>query len=501
MKLNPTLQISAPRPLRTSAFSLQPLTFPHWLLAIVSSFVIGHSSLPCRAGLPEPYNLIYGAIEMDGHWVTAADTNVTVEARRLPTGATIASYRMGSQASASNYYALKIRLETPAPADIMQAAEVGTTLYITVLKGTAAKNQLEYAMGTRGGVMRLDFGNIDTDGDGLPDGWEQAYLLGLQSGAGDDPDHDGVSNLDEYRLGTNPSRADARHPADLDQDWVISVPELAAYYGAWKKGQAWTVAPTNITLEYVTRATYLWEQGGYYKQDITVTNVAPLWWITTPAPTNALLAAGADAPAMAKELASDGPLNGVAPDGPLNVVTLGSVLYRSGQPISLTNRVSVTTGLRTYAVEQFVPRGWTLVSVGNGVWDSTNSKAKWGPFFDRASRDLVVTVLPPPGANGLQSVPGAAAYDGHRIAVAGVRIVADAPSLAARMILKPNGHATRWVLDAVPGSSYVLESSSDLKQWESVSEAPADDQGRAELADPDPTAAVTRFYRARLVQP
>ncbi|MEI7941112.1 MAG: hypothetical protein WCK27_30930 [Verrucomicrobiota bacterium] len=461
-------------------------------MAIVSSFVIGHSSLPCFAALPEPYNLIYGAIEMDGHIVTAADTTVTVEARRLPTGATIASYRMGSQTSASNYYALKIRLESPAPDDIMQAAETGTTLYLTVLKGTMVKNQLEYDMGERGAVKRLDFGNIDTDGDGLPDGWEQAYLFGLQSGAGDDPDHDGVSNLDEYRLGTNPSRADGRHPADLNQDWVISVPELAAYYGAWKKGQAWTIAPTNITLEYVTCATYLWEQGGYYKQDLTVTNAAPLWWISTPAPANASMLASLDAPAMAKELASD---------GPLNVVTLGSVLYRAGQPISLTNRVSVTTGLRTYAVEQFVPLGWTLVSVGNGVWDSTNSKAKWGPFFDRASRDLVLTVLPPPGANGWQSVPGAAAYDGHRVTVAGVRIVADAPSLTARMVLKPNGHATRWALDAVPGSSYALEASSDLKKWESVSQAPADEQGRAELADPDPTVAVTRFYRARLVQP
>lgn len=109
---------------------------------------------------------------MDGHWVTAADTTVTVEARRLPTGATIASYRIGSQASASNYYALKIRLESPAPDDIMQAAETGTTLYLTVLKGTMVKNQLEYDMGERGVVKRLDFGNIDTDHDGLPDGWE-----------------------------------------------------------------------------------------------------------------------------------------------------------------------------------------------------------------------------------------------------------------------------------------------------------------------------------------
>ncbi|MEI8039762.1 MAG: hypothetical protein WCL11_00040 [Verrucomicrobiota bacterium] len=481
MKSNPTLQILG--------LWRCPSAIGNWLGAIVSSVVLCHSTLPCTAGLPEPYNLIYGAIEMDGKWVTAADTNVTVEARRLPTGAAIASYRMGSQSAATNFYALKVRLESPAPADIMKAASTGTTLYITVLKGATVKNQLEYEMGQRGGVMRLDFGNIDSDNDGLPDGWEQAYLLTLGYNGDDDPDGDGVSNRNEYALGTNPSRADARHPADLDQDWVISVPELAAYYGAWKKGQAWTVAPTNITLEYVTRATYLWEQGGYYKQDITVTNAAPLWWVTTSAPTNA---AAADVQTLAKDL---------SPTGPLNVVTLGSVLYQAGQPISLTNRVSVATGLRTYAVEQFVPRGWTLVSVGNGVWDSTNNKAKWGPFFDRASRDLVVTVMPPPGASGLLSVPGVASYDGHRVTVTGVRTVADAQSLASRMALKPNGRAGRWAIDAVPGSSYVLESSTDLKKWEPVTQAPTDDQGRVELADPDSAAVPMRFYRARLIQP
>ena len=500
MKSNPTLQTSGLFTFHVSRFTFHdsrftfhkpcPSAVGNWLLAIVSSFVIHHSSLPCPAALPEPYNLLYGAIEMDGHWVTAADTDVTVQARRLPTGASIASYRMGSQPSATNFYALKVSLESPAPADIMKAAGTGTTLYITVLKGTMVKNQLEYEMGSRGAVMRLDFGNIDTDGDGLPDGWEQAYLFGLQSGAEDDPDGDGVSNREEYRLGTNPSRADARHPADLNQDWVISVPELAAYYGAWKKGQPWTIGPTNITLEYVTRATYLWEQGGYYQQDMTVTNHAPLWWVSTAAPSNGTAVVSGVAPVVAKGLL-----------GPLSVTTLGSVLYQSGQPISLTNRVSVASGLRTYAVEQIVPPGWALVSVGGGVWDSTNNKAKWGPYFDRADRDLVVTVLPPAGAKGLLSVPGVASYDGHRVTVAGVRMVADASTLARQMVLKPNGDATRWALEALPGGSYVLEFSSDLKKWAPVSQAPADDQGRAELADPDSAALPLRFYRARLLQP
>ena len=462
---------------------------------MIRLFVLALLASPAatRAALPEPYNLLYGAIEMDGHWVTAADTNVTVEARRLPTGAAIASYRMGSQSSATNFYALKVRLETPAPDNIMKAANEGTLLYITVLRGASVKNQLEYEMGPRGSVMRLDFGNIDSDGDGLPDGWEQAYLLTLQYGANDDPDGDGVCNREEYRLGTNPGRMDARHPADLDLDWNISVPELAAYYNAWKKGFTWTVAPTNILLEYVTRATYIWEQGGHYQQDTNVASAAPLWWVPTPA-------APAGDP-TGSDLAGDGPLLDGGGDVPLSVITLGSVIYQAGQPLTLTNHVSVTPGLRTYAVEQFLPPGWTIVAVGNGVWDSTNNKAKWGPFFDRANRDLLVTVVPPAGSSGLLSVHGKASYDGHPTTVTGVNTLADPTSLSARMELKPNGNPKRWALEALPGSSYVLEYSADLQKWVPVSQSPADATGRVEFTDPESAVVPMRFYRARLLPP
>ncbi|MGE3309443.1 MAG: hypothetical protein AB7O66_05680 [Limisphaerales bacterium] len=48
---------------------------------------------------------------------------------------------------------------------------------------------------------------LDTDGDGLPDDWEHFHLGGLESSGGDDDDSDGVSNLDEYRLGTRPDEA------------------------------------------------------------------------------------------------------------------------------------------------------------------------------------------------------------------------------------------------------------------------------------------------------
>ncbi|MEI7850862.1 MAG: right-handed parallel beta-helix repeat-containing protein, partial [Kiritimatiellales bacterium] len=48
----------------------------------------------------------------------------------------------------------------------------------------------------------------DADGDGLPDSWERFYFGNLSQNATSDPDGDGLTNLQEYQLGTNPNNAD-----------------------------------------------------------------------------------------------------------------------------------------------------------------------------------------------------------------------------------------------------------------------------------------------------
>jgi len=60
----------------------------------------------------------------------------------------------------------------------------------------------------------------DTDGDGLPDDWEQQYFASTTAAnANDDSDGDGVSNYGEYVTGTNPTNPGSRlGPATVAYD-------------------------------------------------------------------------------------------------------------------------------------------------------------------------------------------------------------------------------------------------------------------------------------------
>jgi hypothetical protein len=75
---------------------------------------------------------------------------------------------------------------------------------------------------------------LDTDADGLPDEWERTHFNSLTQGPLDDPDGDGFNNLAEHDAGTAPNNA-AFHPNGTDGD---GLPD------AWEQQHFGSLAPT-----------------------------------------------------------------------------------------------------------------------------------------------------------------------------------------------------------------------------------------------------------------
>ena len=62
----------------------------------------------------------------------------------------------------------------------------------------------------------------DTDADGIPDEWELRYFANLSLSPEDDPDGDGLSNLEEFNAGTSPVAADTDGDGYSDYEEIIA---------------------------------------------------------------------------------------------------------------------------------------------------------------------------------------------------------------------------------------------------------------------------------------
>jgi hypothetical protein len=72
----------------------------------------------------------------------------------------------------------------------------------------------------QGATLELVAGNTDSDNDGLPDPWEIEAFGNLSQNAQGDPDGDGLSNLEEFLGGTDPTLADTDGDGLSDADEI-----------------------------------------------------------------------------------------------------------------------------------------------------------------------------------------------------------------------------------------------------------------------------------------
>ena len=126
----------------------------------------------------------------------------------------------------------------------------------------------------------------DTDGDGMPDGWEVQYNLNpVDPGdATTDLDVDGFTNLHEYQKGTSPTDSLSHPPlADAGRDQNVKTGSLVTLDGSASSGQdgglitfEWTQTyrPPDSTAALsdpaVPKPSFIADKDGHYSYDLTV---------------------------------------------------------------------------------------------------------------------------------------------------------------------------------------------------------------------------------------
>lgn len=172
------------------------------------------------------------------------------------------------------------------------------------------------------------------------------------------------------------------HPADIQG--VRILPEvLEVYADTWRSGTPWVGGVSPIPLAHVTRAGQIAAAGGNYAR----TDAPIPWTRQNPPPLPYVLAAQRNAPAF----------------------------YSPGQPVAVELQVQPHPLGVSGAVEEYVPGGWEIVSIGqDGVFDAVNRVVRWGPFADNLSRTLTYSILAPAQATDEVVLVGRYSVDGDQ---------------------------------------------------------------------------------------
>ena len=176
-----------------------------------------------KAGIPEPDLIWYGRVlTVSGGTPVRLTTGTLVwHLEPLAGGSATVFTTVLTNLNDQFSFALRIPCESLEPGGIPSAGVVTlrsppvnyrrltVTLDGQPLTLAGASGESAPAPVTRGTSERIDLqlstGPVDADADGMADDWELLHFGPGGANPGDDRDGDGMSNLREYRAGTNPS--------------------------------------------------------------------------------------------------------------------------------------------------------------------------------------------------------------------------------------------------------------------------------------------------------
>jgi hypothetical protein len=108
-------------------------------------------------------------------------------------------------------------------------------------------------------VIEGDY-HLKIDSPGINAGDNSLIAADALDAAGADRVTEQIVDIGAYERSTT-----ALHPADTNSNSSISQEEFEAYNAAWRTNEAWPTAPAVIPVDFVTRAGYLLQKGGAYK--------------------------------------------------------------------------------------------------------------------------------------------------------------------------------------------------------------------------------------------
>jgi hypothetical protein len=186
-----------------------------WRMSLVALLLI---CLPGKAqGIPEPSLLVYGVITDSGSGSRVTFGSLQWVYRPVSGGASITVTTTLTNINDQFSYVLRVPCEselvgisvspgalklaaTPTSYDRSQVKVHGTNAtFVQASLLTLTLNRTD-----RGLIQRVDLTVALSLGNGLPEAWQLQYFGRTGVDPGDDPDHDGMTNLQEFKAGTHP---------------------------------------------------------------------------------------------------------------------------------------------------------------------------------------------------------------------------------------------------------------------------------------------------------